>query len=73
VVAGTASPLRSVDLSPDWHSRLGRAVTPAGDAHTVEVVIRPDPNLFDGRFANNAWLHELPKPVSRLTWTTRST
>jgi MoCo/4Fe-4S cofactor protein with predicted Tat translocation signal len=67
-VPGTASPVRSVELSQDWFSRLGRAAPPAADEHSVEVVIRPDPNLFDGRFSNNAWLHELPKPVSRLTW-----
>jgi len=68
LVAGTASPVRSVALSPDWHSRIGLASAYPADEHTVEVVIRPDPNVYDGRFANNAWLHELPKPVTRLTW-----
>ena len=28
----------------------------------------PDPNIFDGQFANNAWLQELPKPLTKLTW-----
>jgi molybdopterin-containing oxidoreductase family iron-sulfur binding subunit len=34
----------------------------------IEVVFRPDPTIFDGRFSNNAWLQELPKPLTRLTW-----
>jgi len=34
----------------------------------VEVVFRPDPTIFDGQFANNTWLQELPKPVTMLTW-----
>lgn len=34
----------------------------------LEIVFRPDPCLFDGRFANNGWLQELPKPITKLTW-----
>jgi molybdopterin-containing oxidoreductase family iron-sulfur binding subunit len=34
----------------------------------IEVVFRPDPTIWDGRFANNGWLQELPKPVTKLTW-----
>ena len=34
----------------------------------VEVIFRPDPTVFDGRYANNGWLQELPKPFSTLTW-----
>ena len=32
------------------------------------MVFRPDPTIWDGRFANNGWLQELPKPLTRLTW-----
>jgi molybdopterin-containing oxidoreductase family iron-sulfur binding subunit len=35
---------------------------------SVEVVFRPDPTIGDGRFANNGWLQELPKPLTKLTW-----
>ena len=31
-------------------------------------MFRPDPTIYDGRFANNGWLQELPKPITKLTW-----
>jgi anaerobic selenocysteine-containing dehydrogenase len=33
-----------------------------------EIEFRPDPTVWDGSFANNAWLQELPKPLTKLTW-----
>ena len=32
------------------------------------MVFRPDPSVYDGRFANNGWLQELPKVLTKLTW-----
>jgi MoCo/4Fe-4S cofactor protein with predicted Tat translocation signal len=37
-------------------------------ADQIEFIFRPDPTVYDGRFANNGWLQELPKPVTKLTW-----
>ena len=34
----------------------------------LEVSFRPDPSLYDGRFANVGWLQELPKQVTNLSW-----
>jgi MoCo/4Fe-4S cofactor protein with predicted Tat translocation signal len=40
----------------------------ADDANSLEVNLRRDPSVYDGQFANNGWLQELPKPMSKLTW-----
>jgi MoCo/4Fe-4S cofactor protein with predicted Tat translocation signal len=34
----------------------------------LEIIFRPDPTVWDGRFANNGWLQELPKPLTKITW-----
>jgi molybdopterin-containing oxidoreductase family iron-sulfur binding subunit len=34
----------------------------------IELVFRPDPAIYDGRFANNGWLQELPKALTKITW-----
>lgn len=39
---------------------------PGRDA--IEVVFVPDNTLFDGRFARNPWLQELPDPITKLVW-----
>ena len=44
------------------------AAAPTADAAGLEVVFRTDPGIFDGRFANNGWLQEVPKPLTKLTW-----
>ena len=47
-------------------SSLAALRAPADDA--LEVVIRPDPKMLDGAFSNNAWMQELPDPVTKVTW-----
>jgi molybdopterin-containing oxidoreductase family iron-sulfur binding subunit len=32
------------------------------------LALRPDPTIWDGQFGENAWLQELPKPFTNLTW-----
>jgi molybdopterin-containing oxidoreductase family iron-sulfur binding subunit len=61
VVAQTQLPAKTLQLRTDWPAYQA----PAGE---VEIVFQPDPALYDGRFANNGWLRELPRPPSKLTW-----
>ena len=52
-------------------SKLTVASMPAqkpASGEELEFIFRPDPSVYDGRFANNGWLQELPKPVTKLTW-----
>jgi molybdopterin-containing oxidoreductase family iron-sulfur binding subunit len=69
VVAGTALPPKQVKLVPDFRARLSQNV-PAGHSQStgLEIIFRPDPTIWDGQFANNGWLQELPKPLTKLTW-----
>ncbi len=74
VIANSAAPAVNVTVRPE----LGRDVMAAGSGIAasaatrsdagVDVVFRPDPTVWDGRFANNAWLQEIPKPVLRIDW-----
>lgn len=63
VVAGSALP--AINLAPSEPPPPPAASAPS---EGLELLFRADPYLFDGRYANNAWLQELPKPVTKLTW-----
>ncbi|MDQ3328722.1 MAG: 4Fe-4S dicluster domain-containing protein, partial [Chloroflexota bacterium] len=65
VVDGSELPVRSQPVRPGL---AGRLPEPTRDSGGLEVVFRSDPSLYDGRWANNGWLQELPKPISKLTW-----
>jgi len=41
---------------------------PRADETGLELIFRPDPTIWDGSYANNGWLQELPKPLSKVTW-----
>ena len=40
----------------------------ASGGQGYDVSFHADPYILDGRYSNNAWLQELPRPVTRLTW-----
>ncbi len=62
-VANSALPAKSVSLQTSWASSLAPA-----KAGKYEVVFRLDPHVHDGRFVNNSWLQEVPKPINKITW-----
>ena len=64
VVAGSALPAKEFAPGGGWAS----ALKPQTSRTDIEIVVRPDPCIYDGRFANNGWLQELPKPITKLTW-----
>lgn len=64
VVADSALPHKELTPGGGWAS----AIKPRPGATDLEVVVRPDPNIYDGRFVNNGWLQELPKPITKVTW-----
>ena len=41
---------------------------PAPAGNGLEASFIPDPAVFDGRFANNGWLQELPRPLTKVVW-----
>jgi MoCo/4Fe-4S cofactor protein with predicted Tat translocation signal len=67
-VTGTTFAHRA-ELVPDPAAVATAAATLAATrVEGITVLLRPDPSLGDGRFANNGWLQELPKPFTKLTW-----
>ncbi len=65
LIAGSALPLRAGAASTNLPPATPQ---PANPATSYEIQLRPDPTILDGRFANNGWLQELPKPQTKITW-----
>jgi MoCo/4Fe-4S cofactor protein with predicted Tat translocation signal len=63
-VDGTASQPKQVSLKTTNFP----AAAAASDQNAIELNFRRDPCIYDGQFANNGWLQELPKPLSKMTW-----
>ena len=38
------------------------------DSNTLDAVFVPDASIWDGRYFHNAWLQELPRPLTKIVW-----
>ncbi len=71
VLDKSSTPLASIKLDnkkvAEFASKNPMASGTA-DANDMEIVFTQSASLFDGRFANNGWLQELPDPVTKICW-----
>ncbi len=44
------------------------AIPQPSSKDAIEIIFKPDPSVYDGRWANVGWLQELPKPITNLSW-----
>ncbi len=68
VLVDTRLPTKSVVTRAGAAVEALRALQPRDPMHLLELDFLPDPRIEDGRLSNNAWLLELPEPISKLVW-----
>ena len=67
-IPNTALPVKTVSLKADLTGQTQQSSAQPSPPDTFEIVFRTDPSIYDGRFSNNGWLQELPKPLTKVTW-----
>ena len=65
-IPDSAYQAKTVSLNSDWANQAPPAQQPVSGG--FELVFRTDPSIYDGRFTNNGWLMELPRPLTKITW-----
>ena len=66
-IDGSAFPAEPVSLLSAPPAAAAPAPDGAGSG-MLDVVFRPDPTVWAGAVANNGWLQELPKPLTKVVW-----
>jgi molybdopterin-containing oxidoreductase family iron-sulfur binding subunit len=64
----SAFPAEAAQIGPTAAADALRAIAGKAASEPIELNLLPSPTLHDGRFANVAWLLELPEPITKLTW-----
>lgn len=47
---------------------LAREAGESAASASIQAAFKPDSRVWDGAFANNAWLQEIPDSITKLTW-----
>jgi molybdopterin-containing oxidoreductase family iron-sulfur binding subunit len=68
VVRDTSASRIEVQPRADLAGLLTSMGAAASGAAELTALFRPDCYLWDGRFADNGWLQEMGRPITRLTW-----
>lgn len=68
-VADSASSPVSVTLAENLElAEVDAAAWRQGSGDALDLVFHPGAATYDGRYANNGWLQELPDPITKMTW-----
>jgi Fe-S-cluster-containing dehydrogenase component len=59
------APTRALDGAACTEAARKAASSPKS---AFELVLDTDARLYDGRYANNGWLQEMPDPITRASW-----
>lgn len=68
MVADSAFATLNSPLRDDWTHTLSFAPGERIPDDAITLQLQPDPAVWDGSYANNGWLQELPRPLTKLTW-----
>lgn len=67
-MAGTAAQALSGELNVEAAKPTGTLDLETVENGSLEIVFAPSDTLYDGRFAKNVWMQELPQALTKLTW-----
>jgi len=68
VLPESGLPRVGIEVREDTARQAAEAIGQQTGGDGFELVFWPDESLYDGQYANNGWLQELPDPVTKVTW-----